>query len=151
MFLTLIFVYSIASNVFLAILRYRLGEKGLFPSMVENFKWMPMFHIFFGGLSFHLNGAVVSHLIGYDMTWGATAKEKENSNFFKEVPKIFKSFWIMYVFALIVMGGMVYLGCFAPPGWRIDKVTAIVPLAIMLADHVLLPFVLNPSLMVLSY
>jgi hypothetical protein len=53
---------------------------------------MPIFSFFVGGLSFHLSGAVIAHLCSIDMQWGATSKEAEKSNFFKELPKIFKSF-----------------------------------------------------------
>lgn len=53
--------------------------------------------IFFGGLSFHLNLAILAHMFSINMEWGATAKEAEASNFFKEMPKIFKSFKWMYL------------------------------------------------------
>ena len=53
---------------------------------------MPMFAIFFGGLSFHLSLAILSHMFNINMSWGTTAKEKDDSNFFKEIPKIFKNF-----------------------------------------------------------
>jgi len=85
------------------------------------------------------------------MQWGATSKEKENSNFFKELPKIFKNFKWMYLFIVAIVGGMIYLGCFAPRGWDINGATAIVPLAVTLGSHALVPFVLNPSLMIFSY
>lgn len=45
---------------------------------------------FFGGLSIPLSQAILAHLFSYNMTWGATKKEVERSNFFKEVPKIMK-------------------------------------------------------------
>jgi hypothetical protein len=36
--------------------------------------------------------AILAHLFSYNMTWGATRKEVEISNFFKEVPKIMKRY-----------------------------------------------------------
>jgi hypothetical protein len=123
----------------------------LVPALFENFKWMPMFTIFFGGLSFHLSCAILSHLCSINMQWGATAKEKVDSYFFKEVPKIFKTFKYMYIIILLIIGGMIYLGCFAPRGWEIKGVTAIVPLAVTIGSHALMPFLLNPSLMIMSY
>ena len=120
-------------------LRYRLGEKSLVSALIENFKWLPFFMIFLGGLSFHLNCAILAHMFSINMTWGATAKELEASNFFKEVPKIFKSFKWMYLCMLILIGGMIYLARFAPPGWTITEFTAIVPLAIGISAHCLLP------------
>jgi hypothetical protein len=61
-FLGLVVVFSAMGNISLAILRYRLAEKGLWAGLVENFKWMPMFAIFFGGLPFHLNLALLAHM-----------------------------------------------------------------------------------------
>jgi hypothetical protein len=56
----------------------------------------------------------------------------------------------MYVSIIIVVGGMIYLGAFAPDAWMIDDFTAIVPLSLNLVFHALVPLVLNPSLMVSS-
>ncbi|GAM34000.1 hypothetical protein TCE0_013f01302 [Talaromyces pinophilus] len=150
-FLSLLVVFSAAGNVCLAIIRYRLGEKPLLASLVENFMWMPMFAIFFGGLSFHLSLAILSHMFGINMSWGTTAKEKDDSNFFKEIPKIFKSFKWMYAVVLPFFPAMIYLACFAPNGWTITEVGAIVPMSVTLASHALLPLLLNPSLMVFNY
>jgi hypothetical protein len=150
-FVALLVVFSGLGNVCLAILRYRLGEKSLLGALLENFMWMPMFAVFFGGISFHLFLALCAHMFSINMEWGATAKEAVASNFFKEVPKIFKSFKWMYCFTIPMIGGMIYLGKFAPNGYEIDIVTAIVPLSVMLASHILLPFMLNPALMILKY
>ncbi|KAK5178774.1 hypothetical protein LTR16_010772 [Cryomyces antarcticus] len=73
------------------------------------------------------------------MEWGATAKEAEASNFFKEMPKIFKSFKWMYMVLVPCVAGMIYLGFYAPRGWEIRGVTATVPLAVNLVSHALLP------------
>ena len=150
-FLSVVLVFYILGNVSLAVLRFRSGEKALWDSLLENFKWQPMFCFFFGGLSFHLNKALLAHLFGYNMTWGSTAKEKENSNVFKEVPKIAKNFMWMYLVLLPLIGGMIYLGCFAPAAWQIKQLIAVMPLAVMISSHALLPFVLNPSIMVFNY
>jgi hypothetical protein len=168
-FLGLVVVFSGVGNVALAVLRHRLGEKKFLSSLIENFTWMPLFAVFFGGLSFHLNLALLAHMFSINMEWGATAKEAENSNFFQEMPKIFKSFKWMYMCIIPLVGVMVFFGCFAPRGWEIQGFTATVPLAVNLASHILLPvslspvvpalhyanltfqFVLNPSLMIFSY
>jgi len=84
--------------------------------------------------------SITSDLVLTDFsTRGATAKEAEASNFFKEVPKIFKSFKWMYIFCVSCIGGMIYLGCFAPRGWEIVGVEATLPMGVMMASHVLLP------------
>ena len=61
-FVALLVVFSGLGNLCLAVLRYRLGEKGLLSALIENFKWMPMFAIFFGGISFHLYLALFAHM-----------------------------------------------------------------------------------------
>jgi len=128
-----------------------MGAQSILSSLIENYKWMPMFAIFFGGLSFHLSLAILAHMFGIDMQWGATNKEKENSNFFKEVPKILNSFKWLFLTMLLCTGGMIYLGCFAPRGWEIQGITAVLPLAMAIVCHVLMPLALNPSLMMFSY
>jgi Na+/H+ antiporter NhaC len=128
-----------------------MGEQNILASVLENIKWMPMFAIFFGGLSFHLSLAILAHMFGIDMQWGATNKEKENSNFFKEIPKIINSFKWLFVIMILCISMMIYLGYYAPRGWEIKGVTAVVPLAMSIISHILLPFVLNPSLMIFNY
>ncbi|KAK3378037.1 glycosyl transferase family group 2-domain-containing protein [Podospora didyma] len=150
-FVSLIAVFNIMGHVALATLRYRNGERSFFGSLLENFKWTPMLTVFFGGLSFHVSGALLAHLFHVDMQWGATSKEKENSNFFAEIPKILQTFKYMYIFVILVGAAMIYLGLYAPRGWLITDFTAIVPLAVNLVSHALTPLVLNPSLMVFNY
>lgn len=39
-----------------------------------------------------ISSALICHMIGYQMTWAATLKTVEVSNFFKEVPAILRKF-----------------------------------------------------------
>jgi TRAP-type C4-dicarboxylate transport system permease small subunit len=150
-FLGIIAVFSLNGNICLAILRYRTKERGLGQALLENFKWLPMLSIFFGGLSFHLNIALLAHMFSIDMQWGATSKDKTESNFFQEIPKIANSFKWMYLVLIPLIGMMIYFGLYAPLAYRINEVIAIIPMAVMIGSHTLLPFVLNPSVMVFSY
>ncbi|PVH99985.1 hypothetical protein DM02DRAFT_709863 [Periconia macrospinosa] len=150
-FVSLLLVFNVMSNISLALLRYRLGEMGLMKSLMENFKWLPFFIIFFGGLSFHISLAILAHMFSIDMNWGATAKEKDDSNFFMEIPKIFFRFKWMYMIMVPMIGAMIYLGCFAPHGWEIQGFTSVTPMSSIVISHCLFPFALNPSLMVFNY
>jgi len=150
-FLGLLVVFGGLGNVSLAVLRYRLGEKGFLPALWENFKWQPFLMIFFAGISFHLNMAILSQMFSINMEWEATSKEVEASNFFKEVPKIFRTFKWLYITVIPLIAGMIYLGFFAPHGWRINLFTATVPVSVALSAHIVLPFVMNPALMVFNY
>ncbi len=87
---------------------------------------------FFGGLSIHLSQALLAHLFSYNITWGATKKEVERSNFWLEVPKILKRFWIALVISLACCAVMIILSTsLVPIGWRIFGYdwAVIVPLA----------------------
>ena len=150
-FIALIVIFNVLGHVSLAVLRYRTGERSLLGSFFENLKWTPMMTCFFGGISFHITLALLAHLFHADMSWGATAKEKEDSNFFQEIPRIFKTFKYMYITLALIIGAMIYLGLFAPAAWAIKDFTAVVPLACNLGFHALVPLVLNPSLMVFNY
>jgi len=143
-FLSVVLVFWILGNVALAVLRYRTGERNLLSSLWENFVWQPMYCFFFCGLSFHVNKALLAHIIGYEMTWEMTKKEVENSNFFMEIPKIAREFIYMYLVMIPMAGGMIYMAFFAPIAWRITEAVAVVPLALMIICHCALPFALNP-------
>ncbi|KAG8168269.1 hypothetical protein KVR01_003958 [Diaporthe batatas] len=64
--------------------------KNFFVCLLENFKWMILLAIFLGGLSLHVSQAILCHMFGIEMTWGATSKEAEFSNFWIEVPRVIK-------------------------------------------------------------
>ncbi|QUC19563.1 uncharacterized protein UV8b_03804 [Ustilaginoidea virens] len=150
-FLSLVVVFNASGPVALAVVRYRNGEKPLLKALWENFKWMPMMTVFFGGISFHISNALLAHLFHVDMQWGATSKEKEDSNFFQEMPRIFSTFKYMYLILALITGAMVYLGAFATPDWAITDFTVIIPLSLNVGFHALVPLVLNPSLMIFNY
>ncbi|KZT25599.1 hypothetical protein NEOLEDRAFT_1065128 [Neolentinus lepideus HHB14362 ss-1] len=148
-------VFFGSGNVGFTILEYRLGMKGLVMGLVENLKWVPFFFFFFGGLSIPISQAILAHLFSYNMTWAATNKEVERSNFFKEIPKIFKRrFWFPMGVAFILLVGIIILSTpLIPIAWRVDGGgwAVIFPLAVVTGCHLLFPIVLNPWLMVFSY
>jgi hypothetical protein len=95
--------------------------------------------IFFGGLSIHISQAILAHLFSYNITWGATKKEVERSNFWMEVPKILKRFWFSFVIStLCIATVVVFSTTLVPPGWRIEKDTWPVILPVMYVSP--LPF-----------
>lgn len=150
-YLSIIVVFTGLGNLALAILRYRIGEKSLFSSLTTNLMWIPLMTVFLGGISLHVSQALLSHLVGIDMNWGATSKEAENTTFFKEVPKVIKNFKFTFLFCIIASIGMVVLACVVPDFWRINQFFAIYPLATVVVSHFLLPIALNPSLMLFTW
>lgn len=87
---SIIIVFNGLGNISLALMRYRVGERNLLYALYENFKWTFLLAIFLGGLSLHVSQALLAHMFEIDMTWGATSKEAEFSNFFIEIPKVLK-------------------------------------------------------------
>ncbi|KAI0261233.1 glycosyl transferase family group 2-domain-containing protein [Gloeopeniophorella convolvens] len=147
-------VFFGSGNIGFTLLEYRLGEKHLMKALLTNVFWIPFFFFFFGGLSIPLSQAILAHLFSYNMTWSATKKEVERSNFFKEVPKIAKRFWFSLLVSIAVIGGMIVCATsLVPLEWRVDgSAWAIIfPLAVVAGCHILFPIVLNPWLMIFSY
>lgn len=147
-------VFPGAGNIGYTLLEYRLGTRSLLDALVENCTWIPFFFFFFGGLSVHLTQALLAHLFSYNITWGATKKEVERSNFFLEVPKILRRFWLSIVVSLGLIAGMVVLSLpVVPVDWRVEGTdwAVIFPLAIVAGCHILYPIILNPWLMIFSY
>ena len=146
-YFAIIVVFSALGNISLAVLRYRIGEKGLFASLLENFSWIPLLSIFLGGISLHVSQALLSHMFGIDMSWGATSKEAENTTFFAEVPKIIKKFKITFLFCIGCAAMMIVMAQFVPELWRIRLFISIWPLSTIVFGHFFLPIALNPGLM----
>ncbi|USW56169.1 Putative glycosyltransferase 2, nucleotide-diphospho-sugar transferase [Septoria linicola] len=147
-FLSVILVFSVAANFGLAVSRYRSGERAFLPALYENFAWALMFCIFFGGISLYISQALLSHMFGIDMQWGSTAKEVTRTNFFIELPVVFKKFkWSMLFCVLSIIGIIIMAtGPFIPWSWNIQNFNAIFPFALLVGCHLLVPIILNPGL-----
>ena len=150
-YFAIIIVFNCLGNVALAVLRYRLDEQDIIAGLIMNFKWILLLTIFLGGVSLHVSQALLCHLFSINMTWGATSKEVENTTFFKEIPKLIKSFKFMFLWCFICAGTMIYLALFRHDSWRIGFFTAIWPLGTVVTSHFLLPIALNPSLMLFTW
>ncbi|KAI5778692.1 glycosyl transferase family group 2-domain-containing protein [Geopyxis carbonaria] len=150
---SIIIVFNLLGNVALAVMRYRTGERTFFAGLLENFKWVFLLGVFLGGLSLHVSQAILAHMFEINMTWGATAKEAEFSNFFIEVPKVFNKFKFSFAFSGIAIIAMIVLatGSFVPEVWKITDFVAILPMATVAGSHMLLPIVLNPALMTFQW
>ncbi|KAJ7229659.1 glycosyl transferase family group 2-domain-containing protein [Mycena haematopus] len=147
-------VFPCAGNVGYTIMEYRLGGRSLLKATVENFTWVPFFFFFFGGLSIHLSTALLAHMFSYNMTWQATKKEVERSNFWIEVPRIWQRFRLSFCICFAILAMMiVFSQPIVTPAWQIPGTSwaVILPLAIVAGGHILFPIVLNPWLMIFSY
>ncbi|KAF2427413.1 hypothetical protein EJ08DRAFT_699638 [Tothia fuscella] len=148
---SIIIVFSALGNISLGVLRYRLEEQPLGAALWENFKWIPLMSCFLGGISLHVSQALLSHMFGVDMTWGATSKEAEQVTFFEEIPRVLKRFKWTFMFCGGVSLGMVAMATVSPVLWRIDIFIAVFPLGLVVGSHFLLPITLNPNLMLFTW
>ncbi|KAL5611383.1 uncharacterized protein BROUX77_001539 [Berkeleyomyces rouxiae] len=150
---SIVIVFNGLGNVSLAVMRYRIGERSILSALYENFKWTLMLAIFLGGLSLHVSQALLAHMFEINMTWGATSKEAEFSNFFIEVPKVLKRFKFSILFSVVCIVGMIIMAVasFIPYSWHITDFVAILPMATVASSHFLLPLALNPALMTFSW
>ena len=151
--LVLIIVFNGLGNLSLAVLRYRIGEMPFLPALWLNIKNLFTLFIFFGGISIHVSQALLAHMFEIDMSWQATAKTLEFTNFFVEVPKTLRRFWFSFAFCVICIAGMIILAeaPFVPYDWRIHQVISIIPLSSVVVGHLLLPLALNPGLMTFAF
>lgn len=146
-YFAIIVVFTAMGNVSLAILRYRVENRTIIGSLIENFKWVVLLIIFLGGISLHVSQALLCHLLSIDMSWGATSKESEDTTFFIELPRVLARFKYTLVFCTSCTALMI-CGAFAfPQFWRINFFTALWPLVTLVASHFFLPVLLNPALM----
>ncbi|KAF4421782.1 Interferon-induced GTP-binding Mx2 [Fusarium acutatum] len=143
----LVVVFSIAGNITLALIRYRSQQVSLLKELWTCFKWVALMFVFLGGISMHVCKAILCHMLSIDISWGATSKEVEDTNFFQEISIIIAGFKYVFIFCLAVTALMI-CGVYAFPYlWRIDELVAIFPLATVIFCHFFLPIALNPNLM----
>ncbi|EEB98951.1 hypothetical protein MPER_01453, partial [Moniliophthora perniciosa FA553] len=84
-------VFPGAGNIAYTLLEYRLGQRNLFAALIENFTWVPFFT------------ALLAHMFSYNIKWEATKKEVERSNFFIEVPRIWKRYWTIIIAGMLTI------------------------------------------------
>ena len=150
-YFAIVIVFNAAGNIALAVLRYRAEDAPLIGGLWTNFKWILLLTIFLGGVSLHVSQALLCHMFSIDMSWGATAKEIVDTTFFDEVNKALRKYKVTFIWCIAMSAVMIYLAKYGPPLWRIDFLTACFPLATVIISHFLLPIVLNPGLMLLTF
>lgn len=132
-------IFNVLSPLAYSMLRHRQGHETFFMAIWTCIKWMPMFLLFFGGISYHLIKAIICHFFSINIEWTATAKELEAHGFRAGLDRIVRDFKGMYCVMLPMVGLMIYLARYAPHGWEITDFTAIVSLANQVGCHMLLP------------
>ncbi|OVF06208.1 hypothetical protein A9F13_21g00308 [Clavispora lusitaniae] len=150
-FVAVTVTFSVASQAAYSIARLRVHNKVTVLQVLGELKWVVVMAIFMGGLSWHMFKAIACHLLGINMAWEATAKDIENSNFFQEVPKAIKNYYMMYVCCILMLIAILCLAYAVPYAYQIRGIAPILPLAWSLWSHILSPIVLNPQITTFSW
>lgn len=143
--LSVLVIFNVVTPFINAIFRFRTRSGNLFYALFENFKYITLLAIFFGGLSMHLSKPLLYHLFELPISWSATAKTLDNSHFFKEIPMVWRRYKYHYIALFIMVIGMIVIAVAVPEIWRINDLLTVLPLAFMVGCHILSPLVLNPQ------
>lgn len=73
--LAVLVVFNVANPICYAWYRQRVRDTTFLKALWEHVKWMPVFILFFNGLSFHILKALICHLFSLPIEWSATEKE----------------------------------------------------------------------------
>lgn len=93
-------------------------------------------------MSIHLSTALLAHLFSYDMTWGSTGKEVEQSSFWIEVPRIWQRFKLSFCICFACIAMMIVFTTEAVPfEWQIPgwNWALVIPLSLVVGCHILVP------------
>jgi hypothetical protein len=137
--ISVIIVFNGATTICYAWFRQRIRDTTFLKALWENVKWMPVFLLFFNGLSLHVLKALICHLFSLPIEWSATEKEIGPQGLMVNLDRILRQFRWVFAICFSIMGGMIYLGNFAPRGWLITDYTFVIPLALQVGGHILLP------------
>ena len=121
--------------------------------MIENFQWLPVFAIFFSGLSLHLLKAMLCHFLEIPVEWGATTKTARQikRTVAQEIWQTCRRYWGVFAMCLLLAGMMVCGRFVFPPLWRISSFSSVFPLAVLVGCHLVMPFALSPRLMAFGW
>lgn len=145
-------VFSALGSISLCIARFRAHQGNFYKFTLDYTIYLPFLCVFFSGLSYHVSTALLSHLLGINMTWGATLKDIEMSNFFIEAPLIFKRHYRLFFLALVFMVAIfLFATNILPVEWRIHGITVLFPAFFIYGMHILFPIVLNPNMIRFSF
>jgi len=146
-------IFAVIGPLSSLILRWKLNQNSIYRErdgtawnqVKTEAQFIPVFSLLFIGAMFMIFKGVASHLLGLDIRWGATNKDKlEDRNFRDSVREVWSSsgqqIWLGSVaFASIVTA---YLWMPTSFSWHIFFGPTV-----LAAGHVIAPFLLNPAFM----
>ncbi|CAO1622727.1 unnamed protein product [Sympodiomycopsis kandeliae] len=152
-FVAVVVVFSGLGNIATIVAKFRSRRYTFWTALKEHVIWLPFLVVFFSGLSYHVLTALLAHPFGYNMSWGSTNKDLEDSNFFIEVPQIIKKYWKMLIFCIVILAGFAVLnGDVLPIEWQLHGGFYVLWCPLLLASmHILYLIALNPQLLRFSF
>lgn len=147
--LSVIVVFGGFSSLLFIWTQFRINDHPFLQTLGRTLFYIIPLSMFFTSLSFHISMSLLAHLFSVNVQWGATAKELDDSNFFKEVPKIFKSYKYMYIIiSALLIAVIIVQTPVMPYHFQVDNFSGVFPLYWVYACHLVVPFILNPQIMV---
>jgi len=152
-FVAVIVIFTGLGNLAQLVAKFRARKDTFATALKQHIVWLPFMIMFFTGLSYHCLTALLSHGLSYNMTWGATNKDLEDSNFFLEVPSILKKYWKMLLVCIICIAGWVVLAIdVLPIEWQYHGGFFVLWCPLFLPSmHILYHIALNPQLLRFSF
>jgi cellulose synthase/poly-beta-1,6-N-acetylglucosamine synthase-like glycosyltransferase len=124
-------VFTILTPIAVIVLKMKLGIR---LSILRELWYSIIFGIFFSGIGFHLMMAILSHWLGFNMSWTSTNKEGGS---LKDYLKALRQLWFSYLFAFLQISVIII-------GWFVLEIRAwpaIVPIGISASAHIIVPLI----------
>ncbi|RSH92500.1 hypothetical protein EHS25_008916 [Saitozyma podzolica] len=138
------------TNLVMCILRYRLKLEHAGKDAIAQVKWIPHHSSVLRGI---LRWTVLAHHTVLHKS--PVLDEHESvvkSNFFLQMPRIWRRFWIQIVLSVAVLAGLIVsTTSLTPAAYRVVTIEAIVPLALTYAFHLIWPFVLDTDITTFTF
>lgn len=153
-FIAVFVVFSGLGVVGSVVGKFRSRRMSFWGALKEHIVWFPFLTVFFSGLSYHVLTALISHLVGYNMSWGSTLKDLEDSNFFREIPGMFKKHWKMLIVCVATITGFAILNSLAvlPLDWQLRGGFVVLWCPMLIGSmHIIYLLTLNPQLLRFSF
>jgi len=147
--LYVIVVFIVLGPIANVVLKYRLGQRGVFRGLYEEYIYAFITSIFWSSLGWHLSTAILSHLLNLNIVWGATVKEVTNTNFFIEINLVWKRYGWLYGVCFVVLAAvfaLIFIPQLGVQQHAID-LRALYVIIWVTGCHMLGPLILNPTLM----
>jgi hypothetical protein len=144
--LTVYLIFAVFGPLISTILNYRLKRGSLWDLFWIEVKWSIILSLFFLGIPWSLMTAILGHLLGLNLSWGATSKSQiGQESRLKVLLSIVKTFYPQIIYS-ILMFFIVSIFWYLPEPYQIQNLYFAIPLLLCSLGHLVSPFLLTPGL-----